>query len=217
MKLNAREAARLLAMPESELYAMVDARTIPCHLVNKQPLFSEVELLEWSTAQGRPLAEVLFPEVAAPDLGAAIAGGGVHHDVPGGTLEVALPAIIERLPIDAPDRELVLAILLARPTEVATSVGDGVAIPSVRTPLVFSDRPPALAVCFLAEPVTIDGASIHTMFALIAPTIDVHLQMLSRLGIALHHPSFRDAIERRAELADVLQGATATRATEDRS
>ena len=212
MKLNARDAARLLAMSESELYRLVDDGQVPCHTVNRQPVFSHTELLEWATQQRRPVAVELFAELHghAADLAPAIASGGVHHDVGGTDRSSVLREIAAHLPITEDDRAMVLALLLAREAEVSSGVGRGIAIPHVRAPLVFSDRAAAIAVCYLATPVqldAIDGKPVHTIFAMITPTIDIHLQLLSRLGLALHDGGFTAAIERRADATAIVEQA----------
>ena len=61
MKLNVRQAARLLSVPESEVYRWVEEGEIPCVLVKNQPLFGRAELLEWATARGMVTAVDAFP------------------------------------------------------------------------------------------------------------------------------------------------------------
>jgi PTS system nitrogen regulatory IIA component len=211
MKLAARDAARLLSISESELYRLVDAGTIPCHLVNRQPLFSQVELLEWATAEGRPLApSAVFGNDAHPAiLPEAIAAGGVHHELRGRDVSSVLAEVVQRLPIDDDEREMVLAIMLARESEATTAIGQGIAIPHVRMPLVFADHRAAITVCFLAEPVefTKGGEPTHTVFAIVSPTVDIHLELLSRLAIALHDASFLAVIAARTATRDELVAA----------
>ena len=217
MKLNVREAARLLSMSESELYRLIDDGAIPCHLVNRVPMFSQAEILEWATARRRPVSVDLFEADAhAAGLAAALAAGGVHTDVVAADRSEVLRAMVERLPIpEAEDREMLHAILAAREAEVSTGVGNGIAIPHVRSPVVFADRPAAIAVLYLAQPVafgSIDGAPIHTVLAMMTPTIDIHLQLLARLSLALHDDGFVAALARRADQDAIVAAA---RAVED--
>jgi len=212
MKLTVRDAARLLSVPERELYRWVDDGAIPFYLVNHQPLFSRAELLEWAIARHLPLAPALFEEgTRAVHLADALAIGGVHHDVAGADRDAVLAAVVERLPVpDEEDRELVLSMLRAREAQLPTGVGRGIAIPHVRAPLVFAGRPAALAVCFLARAVpfgAVDDAPVHTVFAMITPTIRGHLQLLSRLSYALHDAGFAAALERRAPADEILAAA----------
>ena len=212
MKLTVREAARLLSVSESEIYRWIDDGDIPCHVVNHQPLFSRAELLEWATAHRRPLSIELFDDGAATSsLVAAIERGGVHERVAGRDREAVLRAIVQHLPIPDPDeRELVLAVMLALEKEASTGVGDGIAIPHVRGPIVFAGTPAAAAVCYLEHPVpfdAIDGEPVHVVFAIMTPTIRAHLQLLSRLSLALLDPEFKRALADHAPMADLIAHA----------
>jgi nitrogen PTS system EIIA component len=225
VKLTVREAARLLSVSESEIYRWIDDGDIPCHVVNHQPLFSRAELLEWATAHRRPLSTELFDDGgAASSLAAALERGGVHARVAGDDREGVLRAVVEHLPIPDPgERELVLAVLLAHEKEASTAVGDGIAIPHVRSPVVFAGAPAAIAVCYLAHPVPfdapepgradgsaargIDGKPVEIVFAIMTPTIRTHLQLLSRLSLALFDPDFKRALADRAPLGDLVAQA----------
>ena len=206
VKITVREAARLLSVSESEIYRWIDDGDIPCHIVNHQPLFSRAELLEWATVHRKPLSTELFDDGrAAISLAAAIERGGVHDRVAGLDRESVLRAVVEHLPIADPgERDLVLAIMLAHEKEASTGVGDGIAIPHVRAPLVIAGAPAAIAVCYLEHPAAfdaIDGNPVHIVFAMMTPTIRAHLQLLSRLSLALLDPAFKAALAQRAPLA----------------
>jgi PTS system nitrogen regulatory IIA component len=209
VKITVREAARLLSVSESEIYRWIDDGDIPCHVVNHQPLFSRAELLEWATAHRKPLSTELFDDGrAAISLSAAIERGGVHDGVAGRDRESVLRAVVERLPIADPgERDLVLAVMLAHENEASTGVGDGVAIPHVRAPVVLAGVPAAIAVCYLEHRVpfdAIDGNPVHVVFAMMTPTIRAHLQLLSRLSLALLDAGFKDALARRAPVAELV-------------
>jgi PTS system nitrogen regulatory IIA component len=225
VKLTVREAARLLSVSESEIYRWIDDGDIPCHVVNHQPLFSRAELLEWATAHRRPVSTELFDDAgAASSLAAALERGGVHARVAGDDREGVLRAVVEHLPIPDPgERELVLAIMLAHEKEASTAIGDGIAIPHVRSPVVFAGVPPAIAVCYLehlvlfdmpepggaggSSPRGIDGKPVQVVFAIMTPTIRAHLQLLSRLSLALLDPDFKRALADRAPLEGLVAHA----------
>ncbi len=108
------------------------------------------------------------------------------------------------------DREFVLEVLLAREAMGSTGIGDGIAIPHVRNPVVLNGVPASITLCFLDKPVefnAIDGQPVHTIFSLVSPTIKSHLQLLAKLSWALHDPGFRDVILRRAEADEILREA----------
>jgi PTS system nitrogen regulatory IIA component len=111
-----------------------------------------------------------------------------------------------RLP-DEVDREQLLRVLVARETLASTGIGDGIAIPHVRNPIVLHVPRPTITLCFLERPVefgALDGKPVHCMFMLVSPTVRAHLQLLSRLAFALHDSAFGEALKRQALRDEIL-------------
>jgi PTS system nitrogen regulatory IIA component len=212
VKLTVREAARLLSVSETEIYRWVEDGAIPCYTVRHQPLFSRAELLEWATTRRMPVSVELFAGGGrSPRLADALARGGVYRDVPGTDRASVLRAVVDRLPLPDPaDRELVLPILIAREQHASTGIGDGIAIPHVRMPLVFAGHEAAISLCYLAQPIpygAIDGKPVHTVFAMLTPTVRGHLQLLSRLSHGLFDAGFLAAVSRKAPIDEIVAEA----------
>jgi mannitol/fructose-specific phosphotransferase system IIA component (Ntr-type) len=91
-----------------------------------------------------------------------------------------------RLP-EGVDRELMLEMVLARQQRGSTLVGDGIAIPHARYPIVASLAEPLLALGFPAAPVDAGtaGGPVTALFLLLTPDSRTHLQLLARLSRAL--------------------------------
>jgi len=212
MKVNVREAARLLSVSESDVYHWVEDGEIPFLFVNHQPLFNREELLEWATARRLPLSPELFlDEGRYVRLAEALEQGGVHYDVGGTDIPSTLGAVVGCLPIEDDDeRDAILEIMMAREQEASTGIGGGIAIPHVRNPIVFAGRPAAIALCFLDHSVpfaAIDNKPVTTVFAMMTPTVRVHLQLLSHLSHALNDGDFVAALQRRANAATIVAEA----------
>lgn len=215
MKVNVRQAARLLSVSESDIYRWIDSGELPCLVVKHQPLFGRAELLEWATARRIPVSLELFEngDEGSPRLrlGDALQRGGVHHDVPGIDRASILRAIVQRLPLpDDEDRDLLVQILLARESTGSSAIGEGIAIPHVRSPLIFPGTSGLASLSYLTSSVpfdAVDGKPVHTAFTLLSPTIRGHLQLLSRLSAALLDPGFRAAVLRRAGGEEIVAEA----------
>ena len=137
--------------------------------------------------------------------------GGVFYRLAGTNKPAALRSVVEvlRLP-DKVDREFLLQVLLAREALESTAVGDGIAIPHVRNPIVLHVPQPLVTLCFLETPVdfgALDGQPVHTLFTLISPTVKAHLHLLSRLAFALRNPDFKALIVRQAGRDEILAAA----------
>jgi PTS system nitrogen regulatory IIA component len=215
MKLSVREAARLLSVTENQVYRWVDDGAIPFHRIRHQPMFSRTELLEWATARRLPLSLELFEGngngAAAPSLAQALEHGGIHYDLGGDTREAVLAAALERLPgIAARDRAALLPLLVARESLGSTGLGDGIAIPHVRGPVILPGSTGTVTLCFLEKPLdfkAVDGRPVHALFLLVTSTIAAHLQLLSRLSLALLDPRFKSAVIRRDKAQEILAEA----------
>jgi nitrogen PTS system EIIA component len=216
MELNVRDAARFLGTPEKQVYRWIDEGEIPFYKINEQPRFNRAELLEWATSRRLPVSVDLFlgneeKGPPRPGLVEALKAGGVHANVPGTDRESVLRAVVGVLRLPATtDREFLVQVLLAREAIGSTGIGDGIAIPHVRSPVVLNGRPASIALCYLAHPIpfdAIDGKPVRTIFTIISPTIRLHLQLLARLSWALHDPSFKAAVLRRAPEAEMVEQA----------
>ena len=216
MELNVRDAARLLGTAEKQVYRWIDEGEIPFYKINDQPRFNRAELLEWATSRRMPVSVEVFHDAgedgrAGPGLVEALKAGGVHTAVPGTDRESVLRAVVSVLRLPATvDREFLVQVLLAREAMGSTGIGEGIAIPHVRNPVVLNGVPASITLCYLANPIqfdAVDGQPVHTIFSMISSTIRGHLRLLARLSWALHAPGFKAAVLRRAKEAEILDEA----------
>ncbi len=124
--------------------------------------------------------------------------GGVFYRVSGEDKESALREVVEllRLP-DEVDRQFLLRVLLAREAIALTAVGDGIAMPHVRSPVVLHVRRPSLSLCFLDRPIeygALDGKPVDTLFTIISPTTRAHLHLMAKLSFVLRDDGVRRAV-----------------------
>jgi len=215
MNLTVRDVCGLLNVPEKTVYRWIGQGILPANRVEDQYRFNRAELLEWATARGITIAADLFeePESAAPlpGLAEALQAGGIIHGLRGTDKASVLQAMVEHLRVpEELDREFLLHILLARENLQSTGIGEGVAIPHVRNPIVLHVPRPIVTLCFLDQPVdfaALDGKPVHALFSLICPTVRAHLALLSRLSFALQDERFKRAIAERGSATEVLAEA----------
>jgi PTS system nitrogen regulatory IIA component len=220
MKLTVADAAKMLNVSEREVYRWIRDASIPVHRVNDNYRFHRAELLEWATSRGIRVSSQEFYPVGyrearhrsgnggeMPRLSDALELGGVHYRVAGTDRESVLRAVVDVMPIEDEDRDLLFDFLVAREALGSTGVGDGIAIPHVRNPVVLHVSHPSITLCFLEKPVdfqSVDGRPVETVFSLVSRTIRSHLYLLSHLAAALHDPAFKDAVLKRAPKEQIL-------------
>jgi len=216
MHLSVKRVARALNVSEKTIYRWIDRNAIPVRQINDQYRFNTTELLEWASARKMHLSPALLAGTAngdspRPSLKPALELGGVHYRVGGGDKASVLRAVVRLLPLPAEmDREAFFQLLLAREMAGSTAIGDGIAIPHVRNPIVLSTEQPAATLCFLAHPVdfgSLDGRPVSVLFTLVSPTVRAHLHLLSLLSFTLRDPRFKSAVLRQATREEILEAA----------
>src|SRR5439155_11566294 len=216
MQLTVRDAARIMNVSEKTIYRWINQGSLPAYRVNEQYRFNRAELLEWATSKKINVSVEIFqePESTAavlPGFVDALETGGIFYRLGGGDKESVLRALVEtmRLP-DEVDREFLFRVLLAREAMGSTGVGDGIAIPHVRNPVVLNVQRPSICLCFLEKPIefgALDRQPVFALFSLISPTVRAHLHLLSRLLFTLHDASFKGAITRQCSREEILNEA----------
>lgn len=213
MQLTARDAAKLLDVSEKTLYRWIEDKQLPVYKVNDQLRISKAELLEWANSHKIRVSGDMFQEADSagrplPPLSKAFEAGGAFYSVPGDTKEHALRGMVERLRLPPEiDRDFLLSVLMARESLGSTGIGDGIAVPHVRNPVVLHVAEPSVTVCFLQNPIdfdSVDKKPVHTLFSLISPTPRAHLHLLSRLCSSLNDPGFRGAVLQKASFDALL-------------
>lgn len=213
MKLTVRDAGQLLGVTEKTVYQWIREGVIPVHLINEQYRFNRAELLEWATARGIDVSPEIFAgpgggESAPPSLGDALEEGGIHYHVGGTDTASVLHAVVDQVKLpEGMDRTFLIQVLLAREALGSTGIGEGIAIPHVRNPIVLHLPRPTVTLCFLEHAVdfgALDGRPVTTLFTLITPTVRTHLHLLSRLGFALRNPDFKNVVLRQAPPDEIV-------------
>lgn len=219
MNLSVRDTARILSVSEKTIYRWIKQQSIPAYRVQDQYRFNRAEVLEWATSRKLKVSSEIFnePEAAGqplPSLVEALKSGGVHYRVSGNTKETVLREVVQllRLPGEV-DREFLLRVLLAREAMASTAIGDGIAIPHVRNPVVLHIDRPTIALCFLEEAIeygSLDGEPVHILFTIISPTTRAHLHLLAKLSFVLRDRDVRQGLQTqdaRQDLLDQIQHA----------
>jgi PTS system nitrogen regulatory IIA component len=214
MQLTVREVSRFLTVSDATVIRWIKQRGLPAQYVGGQYRFNRAELLEWATHNRIKVSVELFDNLEheaepTPSLTAALEAGGIHYNLPDTNKERALRAVIQVLPLpDGIDREFLLRLFLAREASASTGIGDGIALPHVRNPIVLEVTHPLISLCFLERPIefgALDGKPVQVLFSLISPTMRIHLQILSRLSFALHDARFKEVVLRLAPREEILQ------------
>ncbi|MGB8412232.1 MAG: PTS sugar transporter subunit IIA [Candidatus Binatus sp.] len=213
MHLNVREASKLLQVSEKKVYDWIRRGILRADRVNDQYRLHRSDLLERTSSREIDIPAQIFEApssagVFMPRLAEALNAGGIFYGLQGDDKAAVLGVIVNSLALPSnTDRESLAQLLLAREALGSTAIGEGIAIPHVRRPILLNTSSPAISLCFLEKPVdfgAFDGQPVFAIFLLISPTARMHLHLLSRLSFALHDSQLKAALVRRAARDEIL-------------
>jgi PTS system nitrogen regulatory IIA component len=218
MQLTVKDVAELLNVCEKSVYRWIAEGNLPGYRVSGQYRFNRAELLEWATSNRIRVSPRIFEEtlpsrLILPELSEALATGGIFYRLAGKDKPSILREVVDhlRLPEEV-DRTFLLQVLLAREALQSTGIGDGIAIPHTRNPVVLHVSRPTVALCFLERPVefgALDRKPVHTLFAVISPTVREHLHLLSRIAFLLRAPGLKALLQSQPVREEILQAIRA--------
>lgn len=213
MQLTFREIEKAFEVGEKTLYHWLNDRNMPTVKANGQYFFNSVEVLEWALKYKIPLTfgalklcEKNRPgqEILAP----ALIRGGVHFGIKGGRRDEIFGGVLNLLPLPGHiDRPSLKEMLISREQVGTTGIGNGIAIPHVKHPVIFAGLDPVVGLFFLETPVDFaapDGERVHTLFVILSGSFKGHLSLLSRLAFCLQNESVKSVLSRRAKTEEIL-------------
>lgn len=212
MQLGISDVARLLNVTEKTIYRWIQKGKLPAYKIGQQYRFNGAELQEWANAQRVTVPPKMFDEECPtsdlPSVAWALQAGGIHRQIAGETKREVLEAVVAamHLPPET-DRSTLLEVLIARENMGSTGIGDGIAIPHVRNPIVVHSTPCTIALCFLKAPIdfdAIDQQPVDTLFVLTSPTVRAHLHLISHLAYLLRKDSIRQLLRQQPSDQELL-------------
>lgn len=213
MQLTVNDIVRIFAVPEKTVNGWIDKKNMPCVRANEQYRFNYIELLDWALKKKIRLT----PEALAMGdreahnssvLYQAIKDGDIHYDIPGDTREEVLKTIVDVLPLPPMlNKTSLWQMLIAREKMMPTAIGNGIAIPHVRNPVVLHIDHPSISLCFLKKPVdfrALDGKPVFIVFTILSPSVKKHLGILSRLAFCLQNTKLQEYLHLKASREQIL-------------
>lgn len=200
MQLTVRQAAAYFGVDDQTIRRWIAERDLPVHRANERLHLNAIEVWEWAMAHGVPVSRRLLEDARrrpeqVPPLSELLERGGIHRDIPGGDKPAVLAQVVARLPLPPEvDRGFLLAVMEAREAMGSTGIGDGIAIPHVRNPILLHVDRPFVSLFLLDRPVdfeAVDGKPVHALFVVVAPSVPLHLRILAQLGHTLRDPALR--------------------------
>ena len=213
MELTFQDVLTLFHVSEKEVHHWIDKKRMPNTVANEQRYFNYIALLDWALDNKIALTPEML-KVGEDDkhqtgiIYEGLKRGGIIYDIPGQTRDEAIENIVNLLPLPAnTNKNLITSMLISREKLTSTGVGNGIAIPHVRNPLILPIEEPFICLCFLKDKVdfkAIDKKPVHIVFTLLTPNVKVHMAILSRLAFCLQHPRLLKCLYEKTAAEQIL-------------
>jgi len=135
--------------------------------------------------------------------------GGVYRDIQGSTPLEVLTALVACLPPSPSIRtEKLLEAMLEREALMSTGIGDGIAIPHPRNPIVKADLEQFAVLAFLKNPVdwnSPDGVKVDTLLLIVSSSAKQHLHTLGEIAFFCRQEDFSKLLRERASGEELLR------------
>ncbi len=144
----------------------------------------------------------------AVNLAELIHKGGVFKDVEGSSPEEIYGKItgMMSLPVGL-SAETICNALCEREKIMSTAVGNGIALPHARIPLLKDEDDQRICVVYLKHPIDMrapDERKVFVMFVILSANQRSHLNVLSELVQLFQQKEFKNLLEKNASEAELL-------------
>ncbi|MDR2093985.1 MAG: PTS sugar transporter subunit IIA [Treponema sp.] len=141
-------------------------------------------------------------------LAALIKRGGIYYGVQGSNPQEILANIINEADIPASlDRNKLLEAVLERECLMSTSIGEGIALPHPRNPLISETGEQFVRIAFPRDPPdwnSLDGQHIHTVFLIVSASAKLHLHTLSEINYFCRQKEFTELLKKHAPQEELI-------------
>jgi nitrogen PTS system EIIA component len=202
MYLNVIQLAESFGVEESVVEGWVRNDALPAIEDRGRLLFDRAEVVGWAARLGMAAkAGFLAPARSAASPGRRLEcllhTGGIWRDVPAGAILAIVERIVAALHGATPEVRRILAQRLHASGGITWApVGDGLALPHLRSHVTLGRDSGLLALILLRDALPVagaaaDGVPVTRLLFFIAPSPRAHLEMLAQLSFALTRTRLR--------------------------
>lgn len=145
---------------------------------------------------------------ASSDISSLIERGGVYYNIGGDTVKEVLTNLVETIAVpESLPREQLRKAIIEREELMPTAVGNGIALPHPRSPLLVDIKDQFITIAFLQKAIdwkALDGNPVQTLILIVSATPKTHLWTLSRISFLCQQEFFRDLLEQRASKEEIM-------------
>ncbi|MFZ5369164.1 MAG: PTS sugar transporter subunit IIA [Spirochaetota bacterium] len=145
---------------------------------------------------------------AAMDISSLIERGGVFYNIGGNSVTEVLSNLVDITPMPPSlTKEQLKKAIIEREELMPTAVGNGIALPHPRSPLLYDMKDQFITIAFLQKGIdwkALDGQPVQTLILIVSATPKTHLWTLARISFLCQQESFRNLLEQRASKEELI-------------
>lgn len=208
--LSVKEVGMFLMLGEKDVLRMVKQRELPHHLIQDKIYFNKQHLIEWALMRSHPInlaGQRHFEEYTVKSILPVIDESSFFYKE-SMTESDYIGSMVRKARFHNPvDRDVVIQLLKSREEMMSTAIGNGIALPHPRIPLMLGQEKPIIHFFFPAQTLvlnSIDGKPVHTLILLISQTVRQHLSILAHISYLLSKKEFRELLAEQKPAGELL-------------
>lgn len=197
MDLKMKDIVDLFDVPEKTILQWISGKKLPSYKIKNQYYFNKAEVNEWILRNNVAVSEKILDlaltnrPVSLIDL---IKKGDVHYGIDGTSVREVIDNVVGAIPIPkSTDRDTVRSSLLQREEMMTTAVGNGIALPHPRNPIISDIDEESVSICFLKNEIdyrALDKNPVRVLFVIISSNAKRHLEILSKISFLCRQEDF---------------------------
>ncbi len=219
MELKIKDIVDLLQVSEKTVYRWIRDKKIPCYKINHQYRFNRAEINEWIISNKIELSSSLI-NLAVMQNSESFSrllerGGTVMLEGTDNIKDLLRDAVDKINTPGSLTKEEILTALIRREELMPTAIGNGIAIPHPRNPIVIDVNKANVSVCYLSSPANfgaLDKQPVHTLFILLTASPRMHLDVLSKISYLSRDKKFLEMLKKHSAKEEILNYVVAIEA-----
>lgn len=197
MDLKIKDVSRLLNITEKTVLKWIKEKDMPFYKINHQYRFNKGELNEWILKNNIPISDN-FLEISELKekffISSLVKKGKIFYNIEGKDVNDVIASAINviDIPVDISKNEVIQS-LIEREEMMTTGIGEGIAIPHPRNPIITDIEHESISICMLKNEVdfkSIDDKLVHTLLIILSANPRRHLEILSKISFLCRQPEF---------------------------
>ena len=211
MYLKIQDIAELLEVSENTIYKEIKESKIPVHKIGHQYRFNKEEINDWILKNRLNVSSKIIDlnvskkPISLTDL---IKKGGIFYNIRGNNIKEVISDAVNKINVpEEISKEEIISAFIQRENLGPTAIGNGIAIPHSRNPIITNAEDSCVSICFLEKELdyqSFDEKPIRMLFLVLSANAKRHLEILSKISYLCQKDSFISLLSINTEAEEII-------------